>query len=78
MYKFSNNIRIRTFDELSFLVDITNNTFFVLKTKTLKFLELKLKEGLTTEKLNIFDHSFITFIKELEKQNILEVSLDEI
>lgn len=78
MYKFSDKIRIRTCDELSFLVDITNNTFFILKTKTLKFLELKLKEGLTTENLNIFDNSFINFIKELSKQNILEVSEDEV
>lgn len=73
MYDFCDNIRTRTCDELSFLVDITNNTFFVLKTKTLKFLELKLKEGLTPKKLNLFDSSFIDFIKELEKQNILEV-----
>lgn len=78
MYNFSDNIRIRTCDELSFLVDITNNTFFVLKTKTLRFLEAKLKEGLTIEKLNVFDSSFINFIKELEKESILEVSVDEI
>ncbi|AIY83667.1 hypothetical protein U729_1547 [Clostridium baratii str. Sullivan] len=78
MYNFSDNIRIRTCDELSFLVNISNNTFFVLKTKTLKFLELKLNEGLTTNNLNIFDSNFISFIKELEKQNILEVNANEI
>lgn len=78
MYNFSNNIRIRTCDELSFLVDITNNTLFVLKSKTLKFLQVKLSEGLTIEKLNLFDSSFITFIKELKKQNILEMIDNEI
>lgn len=78
MYNFSNNIRIRTCYELSFLVDITNNTLFVLKSKTLKFLQVKLSEGLTIEKLNLFDSSFITFIKELEKQNILEMIDNEI
>lgn len=78
MYKFFNNIRIRTCDELSFLVNISNNTFFIIKTKTLKFLELKLKEGLTIDKLSILEPNFIKFIKELEKQNILEVTTDEI
>lgn len=78
MYNFSDNIRIRTCDELSFLVNIKNNNFFVLKTNTLKFLQLKLNEGLTLDKLNNFDFSFVIFIKELEKQNILEVTIDEI
>lgn len=78
MYKFCDNIRIRTCDELSFLVNISNNTFFVLKTKTLKFLELKLKEGLTIDNLSSFESNFIEFVKELEKQKILGVTADEI
>lgn len=78
MYKFFDNIRIKTCGELSFLVNISNNTLFVIKTKTLIFLELKLKEGLTMDKLSIFESNFVEFIKELEKQNILEVDTDEI
>lgn len=78
MYKFSDNIRIRICEELSFLVDIVNNNFFVLKTKTLKFLQQKLNEGLTSENVKNFDSSFLIFIKDLEKQNILEVSINGI
>ena len=78
MYKFCDNIRIRSCDELSFLVNISNNTFFLVKTNTLKYLELKLKEGLTIDKFNTFESNFIEFIKELEQQNILEVTTGEI
>lgn len=78
MYNFADNIRIRTCDELSFLVDITNNNLLVLKTNTLRFLEMKLNQGLSKEDLNFYDTTFNNFIKELEKQNILEVSKDEI
>lgn len=78
MYNFSSNIRIRTCDELSFFINITNNNIFVIKTRTLEFLQIKLKNGLTKENLNELDSSFITFINELEKQNILEVIKDEI
>lgn len=78
MYKFFDNIRIRTCDQLSFLVNINDNTFFVIKTRTLKFLELKLKEGLTIDKLSNLESNFVEFIKQLEKQNILEVTTHEI
>lgn len=78
MYNFSSNIRIRTCDELSFFINITNNNIFVIKTRTLEFLQIKLKNGLTKENLNELDSSFITFINELDKQNILEVIKDEI
>lgn len=78
MYKFFDNIRIRTCDQLSFLVNISNNTFFVIKTRALKFLQLKLTEGLTRDKLSNLQSNFVGFVKELEKQNILEVITNEI
>jgi len=78
MYKFFDNIRIRTCDQLSFLVNISNNTFFVIKTRALKFLQLKLTEGLTRDKLSNLQSNFVEFVKELEKQNILEVITNEI
>lgn len=78
MYKFFDNIRIRTCDQLSFLVNISNNTFFVIKTRALKFLQLKLTKGLTRDKLSNLQSNFVEFVKELEKQNILEVITNEI
>ena len=78
MYKFFDNIRVKTCDDLSFLVNISDNTFFVIKTNTLKFLELKIQEGLTIDKFSTFESDFVGFIRELEKQKILEAATDEI
>lgn len=78
MYKFHDNIRIRSCDELSFLINISNNSIFVIKTNTLKFLQLKLNDGLTIHKLSSLESNFIDFINELEKQHILEVTANEI
>ena len=77
MYNFSKNIRIRVCDELSFLVNISNNNLFVVKTKTLEFLKLELEKGLTVENQSKFNPSFIAFIRELEDEKILEDSLNE-
>ncbi len=78
MYYFLENIRIRTCDELSFFVDISNNNLIMIKTKTLKYLELKMRDGLSIEGANALGTDFIQFINELKNQNILGVTTDEI
>lgn len=71
MYKFSKNIRIRQCDELSFLINITNNYIYTINTETLKFLEKKIGEGLSIEKIND-NIDFLKFIRTLEMHKILE------
>lgn len=78
MYKFCDNVIVRNCDELSFLVNISDNSLFVIKTNTLKFLQIKLEEGLIIDKRSNLESDFIKFIKELEKKNILEVAINEI
>ncbi|MDK0762123.1 hypothetical protein P5E87_04700 [Clostridium perfringens] len=72
MYKFSKNIRIRKCNDKAFLVNITNNEFFVVKTTTLNFLEKKLDEGLIKSKVSKIGKEFEQFINELVRQDILE------
>lgn len=74
MYTFLDNIRVRTCDELSFLINISNNNFFVIKTNVLEYLQAKLEEGLSTDQLTENDPNFVEFVKELERQNILGVN----
>ncbi len=71
MYKFSKNIRIRQCDELSFFINITNNYIYTINTETLKFLEKKIGEGLSIEKIND-NIDFLKFIRTLEMHKILE------
>ncbi|MBS6020639.1 MAG: hypothetical protein KH846_10765 [Leptotrichia wadei] len=73
MYDFLENIRFRTCVELTFLININKNTIFTLKTETFKFLEKKLRQGLSKENLKNNDIEFIEFIKKLEKQEILRL-----
>ena len=73
MYDFLENIRFRTCVELTFLININKNTIFTLKTETFKFLEKKLRQGLSKENLKNNDIEFIEFIKKLEKQEILRI-----
>ena len=73
MYDFLEIIRFRTCVELSFLININKNTIFTLKTETFKFLEKKLRQGLSKENLKNNDIEFIEFIKKLEKQEILRL-----
>ena len=73
MYTFLEDIRIRICDELSFLVNIKDNSFAVIKTETLLFLQNEMKKGLSPEKLNKMDQDFIVFIQKLENNGILGV-----
>ena len=73
MYDFLENIRFTTCVELTFLININKNTIFTLKTETFKFLEKKLRQGLSKENLKNNDIEFIEFIKKLEKQEILRL-----
>ncbi|HFE9701210.1 hypothetical protein P5F62_08490 [Clostridium perfringens] len=72
MYKFSKNIRIRKCNDKAFLVNITNNEFFVVKATTLNFLEKKLDEGLIKSEVSKIGKEFEQFINELVRQDILE------
>lgn len=73
MYKFKDNIRIRTCDELSFFIDIKNNKISMIKTNSLNFLKLQLKNGLSPESLKKMDYEFVSFVNELENQKIMEI-----
>lgn len=74
MYRYCENIRIRNCDEMSFYVNISDNSFFALKTNAMEYLDAKLNEGLTKEKLADSDLRFKEFVETLVSQRILEVS----
>lgn len=77
MYTFSDNVRIRECGDLSFFINIKDNTIISIKTKTLHFLKIKIKEGLSQEKLYEINSDVLIFIKNLEKQGILGVIENE-
>lgn len=74
MYDFYDYIRIRSVDNLSFLINIRNNTIFTLKTETLDFLKIELSEGLDEKRLHSLSPDFINFVKTLEENKILKVN----
>lgn len=74
MYDFYDFIKIRSCDNLSFLINIRNNTIFTLKTETLDFLKIVLSEGLDEKRLNSLSPDFINFVKTLEENKILKVN----
>lgn len=74
MYNFYDFIKIRSCDNLSFLINIRNNTIFTLKTETLDFLKIVLSEGLDEKRLNSLSPDFINFVKTLEENKILKVN----
>lgn len=77
MYYIKKNIRIRSCNELSFLINIKDNSIFVIKTETLTFLYDILKNGLTENNLKQYESSFIEFIKKMQQANILGVKRNE-
>lgn len=77
MYKICENIRVRNCGQLSFLIDITNNNIFSLKTNTLEYLKCRLEEGSIEENNSEENQQFLNFLIELRKNNILEVDSDE-
>lgn len=74
MYDFYDFIKIRSCDNLSFLINIRNNTIFTLKTETLDFLKIVLSEGLDEKRLNSLSPDFINFVRTLEENKILKVN----
>lgn len=77
MYRLSSDIRIKTCDELSFFVNIKNNTLSVVKTNALNYLQEKLKSGLTRDMVNESDKPFKDFVNYLHNKMILEECVDE-
>jgi hypothetical protein len=81
VYRFRKHIRIRSCDELSFFVNISNNSLYMIKTDTLNFLQTKLEEGLSADTLDSNEKrnkNFVEFIDKLIKQDVLEVTSNEI
>ena len=74
VYDFYDFIKIRSCDNLSFLINIRNNTIFTLKTETLDFLKIVLSEGLDEKRLNSLSPDFINFVRTLEENKILKVN----
>lgn len=77
MYTICENIRIKTCDDQSFFVDISNNLLFNIKTDTLKYLLYELDKGLSANKLKNYNSDFVKFICDLESLNILTRYPDE-
>jgi len=77
MYKLCNNIRIKTCDEISFFINIDNNSIFNIKTDTLNYLLRELNMGLLETDLKQHNSFFVDFIVKLKDLNILMVDTDE-
>lgn len=76
-YILSKDIRFKTCDEISFLVNIKTNFIFKINTDTLHYLKKRLSDGLTEEKLRVEELVLKNFVVELHKRGILEVVKDE-
>lgn len=76
-YIFSKHIRIKTCNEVSFLVNIKNNSVFQVNTSALKYLQRHLSEGLIEEELSMEKSAFKDFVVALKQNGILEVAKDE-
>ncbi|MBQ8211088.1 MAG: hypothetical protein IJZ27_00980 [Treponema sp.] len=72
MYRICDNVKIRNCGELSFFVNIENNSLFAIQSKTVHFLLQKLKQGINIEKLKNEDPEFANFLDCLVQKNILE------
>ena len=71
MFRLCENIRIRHCDELSFFINIHNNTLFSIKRPTMDFLLKRIEQGISEEDLMVDDPEFLNFVNSLVEKNIL-------
>ena len=72
MYTFAKNIRTRTCEELSFFINIKNNSILTLKTSAYMYLKEALCIGLDDETLKTYNSEFINFVLYLKDNGVLE------
>lgn len=71
--KFCDDIRIRQCNELSFFVNIKDNSVFVMSSNTLHYLLSFIKKN--TSERKEYDLKCIDLIKKMEQKGILEVMI---
>ena len=72
MYRFSKDIRIRICGEITFFVNIKNNSIFKVNTNALQYLKDFLNEGSSIDSKNSRQHEFQNFVDYLQNIGVLE------
>lgn len=68
-YKISEDIRIRICEDKCFLINIKNNSIFMVEKKTFEYLQEQINKSTDLKKIK--DAKFISFLDKLQEKGII-------